>query len=126
MRVEHFVKKNGTYKISNTYGNATYNFCEAIEGNLRNRVISFVIKLFKVLAPNAVQRSLQLSFTLKIIIHFHSCPLRNVMEVKNVSLNLNGIPLIGDACENMLNVTVTKGKSVFLAIKVYYAYTLKK
>lgn len=48
------------------------------------------------------------------------------MEVKNVSLNLNGIPLIGDACENMLNVTVTKGKSVFLAINVYYAYTLKK
>lgn len=55
MKVEHFLKKNGTYTLTNTYGNVTYNFCEAIDGNLPNRIMSFVIKLFKVIAPKAVQ-----------------------------------------------------------------------
>lgn len=50
---EHFNKQNGVYNKTH-YGNAVYNFCDAMDGKLAHNVAIFLINVLQVVSPSFV------------------------------------------------------------------------
>lgn len=100
-----------------------------MEGNIPHRVRSFVIKLLQIVAPSAVRRCpLVFQFICNqngSNVFKNYCSYQDFMEVRNVTINLTPVPIIGGASENLVNITITRGKFLFLGLSVYYGHSLK-